>query len=1162
MLSTPNTKTKLSLLVLLGLTIVVSGWFLAESSDENTVEASSVTIAEQVRDAAFEELTQEANQTGKVKVIIGVNARFTPEGALSDIEKLRQREEIQSTQDDVLQKLTSFYVRSVKRFRFIPYFAAEVDVETLEALRKDPMVKSIEPDEIASPTLLESTQLVGSPQAWAAGYTGTNWAVAILDTGVEANHPFFGGRVVSEACYSTNATTTNGNVTSFCPGGVPQSTDIGSAIDCPTNVSGCGHGTHVAGIAAGSGESYSGVAKGAPIIAIQVFSRFDNTTDCGGTAPCARTYQSDYIRGLERVLALSATMNIASANMSLGGGQFLANCDVERQSIKLAVDNLRTANIATVIASGNNGYTAAMSAPGCISTAISVGSTSKTSNSISSFSNSANFLNLLAPGSSILASVTGGVYGTKSGTSMATPHVAGAWSVLKQHTPTATVDQILSAISATGFPLVDSRNSIIKPRLQLNDALQGMGCSYGLGTGSQTVSAGGGSATVNVTTGPNCLWKTGSAASWITVNSSSSATGAGSVSLTVAPNVSSSSRTGRVLIAGITHTITQDAASCSLSLASSSQSVPASGGSGSVGINASESFCTWNAVVAPPQTFNAEAGTLGAIPDSTLTGPQAPGDAREVQFVVSGVNTASVTNIAVSFTGNHTYVGDVEATLIAPNGTQHRVFGYTLAVASGDFGSSRDLNGTYVFTDLATQNWWTAVAGTANPITSGNYRTSNSGGAGATNPMPDTSIMSTFSSLTNMNGTWTLRFTDGGNGDTGAVSAANIQFVSGTPWLSLNGSTSGSGTGVIQYSVAENTSQTSRTGYISVAGQLFTITQAGAAAPPSGSIAGTVRYYFGTSPLAVPGVGLSATGAQNVSGSSGSNGAFSLTGFGSGAYTLTPSKTGDATTAAISALDASTVAQYSVQLITLTANQQTAADVTNDGTISALDASQIAQWSVGLSTTGLTGTWRFTPSTRTYSSVTESLTGQDFTAILMGDVTGNWTSSSSIYQPEQKSFTDRMVNDIDFKMPKSNGESSGIRSRWAESVADKKSADEIIEIPITVNGALDLLSYDAVISFDEETLEPVLEAPVRAIGSLSTNFNLVVNRSEPGRMRIAAYGIVPVVGDGDLLYLRFRVKRSGEAKVSFDSLILNEQVRIAPRVGIVGSERKNKERLD
>lgn len=168
----------------------------------------------------------------------------------------------------------------------------------------------VEEDRLLSPLLSQSVPLIGADQAWAAGFDGTGIVVAILDTGVDKTHPFLAGKVVEGACFSSSG---------ICPNGLTTQIGGGSAVPGAYAANGCQHGTYVAGIAAGSGASFSGVARGARIIAVQVFSRLPGSQCAGaGEDPCALASVSDLIAGGERVLTLSSQYAIAAVNVSLG----------------------------------------------------------------------------------------------------------------------------------------------------------------------------------------------------------------------------------------------------------------------------------------------------------------------------------------------------------------------------------------------------------------------------------------------------------------------------------------------------------------------------------------------------------------------------------------------------------------------------------------------------------------------------------------------------------------------------------------------------------------------------------------------------------------------------------------------------------------------------
>jgi subtilisin len=430
-------------------------------------------------------LMQRALAEGSVPVILKLRTDVAnPNYAEAARNDERRRALVAAAQDGVLSELASIAVESVKRFPFIPYLAMTVDAAGLEWLMHSDRIEEIHEDGLSTIHMAESVPLIKAPQVWAMGYTGMGQAVAVLDSGVDKTHPFLAGRVVSEACFSSNEPSYS--ATSLCPGGVTASTSPGSGEDCTLTSASCWHGTLVAGIVSGSQSAFSGVAKNAGIISIQVMTRFDNTSVCGGASTCIASFDSDQIAALQHVYALSGAYSIAAVNMSMGGGSYSGNCDSD--SRKEAIDQLRSVGIATVVSTGNDGFTGAMEAPACISSAISVGASGDgsgnppaTVDTERSYSDSATFMSFLAPGSLITGPVpvwyNSSGYITGYGTSFAAPHVAGAWALLKQALPGASVSQIQGALTNTGT-MIPIRAGGTKPRIDVYQAARSLGIGY------------------------------------------------------------------------------------------------------------------------------------------------------------------------------------------------------------------------------------------------------------------------------------------------------------------------------------------------------------------------------------------------------------------------------------------------------------------------------------------------------------------------------------------------------------------------------------------------------------------------------------------------------------------------------------------------------------
>ncbi|MFO1039136.1 MAG: S8 family serine peptidase [Geminicoccaceae bacterium] len=426
-------------------------------------------------DAAVAAIAGKARVTGSLRVIVGLDVPASTQALSEAAETARLR----AVQRAVLSRMMGSQRGAtaagdgsgsdgVVFFDYIPYMTVTADAATIRRLAADPAVLSLQEDLQMSLSLAQSVPKINADDVWAKGFSGSGRTVAIVDTGVDKFHPMLSGRVKAEACFSTNDASSG--ALSVCPNGVTSSTAPGSGIGCPARrFDGCDHGTHVAGIAAGNGAR-KGVAPGANIIAVQVFSAFYSNTclQIGKTIPCDTAFTTDQIRGLEFVYSKRNAFKIDSINVSIGGGQFSSFCDSQISAYTAVVSKLRGAGIATIIASGNSGFNGQVGAPACISPAVTVGSTTK-SDQISSFSNHASMVDVLAPGSDITSSVPGGGLGVKSGTSMATPHVTGTFALLRQAKPTATVSDIEAALKSTGKLI--SRAGIAKPRIDVLAAL-------------------------------------------------------------------------------------------------------------------------------------------------------------------------------------------------------------------------------------------------------------------------------------------------------------------------------------------------------------------------------------------------------------------------------------------------------------------------------------------------------------------------------------------------------------------------------------------------------------------------------------------------------------------------------------------------------------------
>lgn len=203
-------------------------------------------------------------------------------------------------------------------------------------------------------------------------------------------------------------------------------------------------------------------------------------------------------------------------------------------------------------------------------------------------------------------------------------------------------------------------------------------------------------------------------------------------------------------------------------------------------------------------TFNADPGSLGAIPDAPAAGcgQYATTTPKDVTYTVSGL-TGTITDVRVSstFSPQHTWGGDLSLELRSPGATATKfIFRNRGSTTATGCGSSNALAGPYNFFDTAAATNFNTVAGTPTPA--GDYQANTPCGvAGCGTATP---ITPSFTGLANANGTWTLRILDGGGGDTGSISASTLTITTGggTPMQHV---VDYDGDGKTDYSVVRNT---------------------------------------------------------------------------------------------------------------------------------------------------------------------------------------------------------------------------------------------------------------------------------------------------------------------------------------------------------------------
>jgi subtilisin family serine protease len=359
------------------------------------------------------------------------------------------------------------------RYRLVANgFSVTLPSNDVSQLRSLPGVRDVLPTTSYAPRETSSPEQIGAPALWGAGLdtAGQGMKIGIIDSGIDPTHPFFdpAGYTMPPGFPKGQKRFTTAKVIAarvFPPKTGATAASVRLAFDPDDN----SHGTHVAGIAAGNADTptgqgrISGVAPRAYLGNYKVFVETDSGLTPNANSPAI-------------VAAVEAAVADGMDVINFSGGE--PEIEPRRDIVALALDAAAAAGVVPVIAAGNdyNDFGAgSVSSPGNAEGAITVGAvetngTKRVHADFSSVGPTTISLRLKpdvsAPGVDVLSSISGGAWAELSGTSMATPHVAGAAALLRQRHPSWTVAQVKSALVQTGVDSLDEGKHLAGPRFQ------------------------------------------------------------------------------------------------------------------------------------------------------------------------------------------------------------------------------------------------------------------------------------------------------------------------------------------------------------------------------------------------------------------------------------------------------------------------------------------------------------------------------------------------------------------------------------------------------------------------------------------------------------------------------------------------------------------------
>ena len=388
-----------------------------------------------------------------------------------------RRASIRARQDRILGALLPGTFQMMYRYESVSGFAGRARASAINALLRHPEVTAIHLDYEVHGTLAQGVALIGADAAHSSGLTGLGVNVALLDTGVDTDHPDLADDIVAEQCFCNDHPAP---IRGCCPAGGLQQSGMGSAEDDN------GHGTHTAGIITSAGlVAAPGVAPDAGIVAIKVLS----ATGSG--------FSSSIDAAFDWLVTNHQALGVRVVNVSLGddgehNDPLASPCSGTPSANAIAL--LHAAGVVVFASSGNDGYDDGISEPACTPEAISVGgvydaslgSVSWCGNSTCTtilctdasapdgfvcHSNSDEILDLLAPNWRTTSPALGGGVSDFGGTSASSPYAAGQAALLLQDDSSLQPESIRALLKANGPLVTNAENGLSFPRSDVGAAL-------------------------------------------------------------------------------------------------------------------------------------------------------------------------------------------------------------------------------------------------------------------------------------------------------------------------------------------------------------------------------------------------------------------------------------------------------------------------------------------------------------------------------------------------------------------------------------------------------------------------------------------------------------------------------------------------------------------